>query len=247
MRFWPFLLLLALPALGQGLLLESDLVQTFELAPGEEAVGVLRLRNTGKEPLLLEITLADYREEQGFLPLGEAPRSLGGGGLSPEAGQVLLAPGEARDVAFRVRAPGDLVGTRYAALLLTPAGGSPDGEGAGTQVGLRVVQRYGVLVLVSHGGEPQVVFRGARVGEGRLLLEGVNQGNRHYYPRVSYQVVGPQGVAARGDLGTFLFLPGEPKRLLVPLPSLSPGAYQVVVLLDDGLKAYAVRTRLDVR
>ena len=54
-------------------------------------------------------------------------------------------------------------------------------------------------------------------------------------------------MVASGEQGSFLFLPGEPKRVILSLPSLAPGEYQVVVFLDDGIKAYAVRTRLNVR
>lgn len=252
MRTLLWLLLALAPALAQGFLLESDLVQAFELAPGEEVRAALRLRNAGTEPVAVDLSLADYREGQGFLPLGEAPRSLGPGHLALEETRVVLRPGEVREVGFRVRAPGAYSGTRYAAILVAPApsgGPLPEGQGASAspQVGLRMVQRYGVLVLVSHGGEPQVVFRGAQVVEGRLVLEAVNQGDRHYRPQVRYQVVGPTGVVAAGELGSFLFLPGEPKRILLSLPSLVPGEYQVVVFLDDGIKAYAVRTRLNVR
>lgn len=250
MRWLGILFLLTLvPALSQGFVLESDLVQVFELAPGEEARGVLHLRSTSSEALVVEISLADYREVEGFLPVGEAPRSLGPGNLSLEVGRIVLGPGEVREVAFVVRAPQGYSGTRYTAILLSP--GTPASRGeegdSGAQVTLRLVQRYGVLVLVSHGGEPRLAFTGARVEEGRLWVEALNQGDRYYRPRARYQVVGPSGLATSGELGSFLFLPGEPKRLLVPLPTLAPGEYQVVVLLDDGVKAYAARTRLSVR
>lgn len=247
-RLLLFLGLLLGLALAQGLVVESDLVQALEVPPGGEARGVVRLRNAGQAPLAVSLSLEDYREGQGFMPLGQAPRSLGPGGVRLEATRLLLAPGEVREVGFSVRAPADLVGTRYAALLVTPeAQGPGEGGGAESRVGLQVVQRYAVLVLASHGGEAQVAFTGARFQEGRLLLEAENRGSRHYHPQARYQVVGAGGVVAEGALGTFLFLPGEPKRLLVPLPALSPGEYQVVVLLDDGVKAYAARTRLSVR
>lgn len=249
MRWILFSLLALTLALAQGFLLESDLVQAFELAPGQEAQGVLRLRNTSSEALVVELSLADYREREGFLPLGTAPRSLGPEGLTLGAGQVSLGPGEVREVSFRVRAPQGYSGTRYAAILLAPGRLAPQGGegGPGVQAGLRVVQRYGVLVLVSHGGEPSLAFTGARVEEGRLVVEAVNGGERYYRPQVRYQVVGPSGVAASGELGSLLFLPGEPKRLWVPLPALAPGEYQLVILLDDGVKAYAARTRLSLR
>lgn len=235
-------------AWAQGLLVESDLVQALEVPPGGEARGVVRLRNAGQTPLAVSLSLEDYREDQGFLPLGEAPRSLGPEGVRLEATRLLLAPGEVREVGFQVRAPGNLEGTRYAALLLTPeAAGPAEAGGGGPRVGLQLVQRYAVLVLASHGGEARVVFTGARFAEGRLIFEGENQGSRYYYPQARYQVVGAGGVVAEGALGSFLFLPGEPKRLLVPLPILPPGEYLVVLLLDDGVKAYAARTRLSVR
>ena len=241
---WLLLLVAWATALGQGLILETDLVQAFELEPGAEALGTIRLRNTGTSPLSVELALADYREAQGFLPLGEAPRSLGAGGLVLEETRLLLAPGEVREARFRVRAPSDLKGTRYAAILVTPdaPGGTPSqGE---AQVGIRLVQRYAVLVLASHGGEAHIVWSKARLQEGRILLEGENQGDRYYYPRVRYQVLGSGGVVASQELGTFLFLPQEPKTILFPLPELSPGEYTMVVILDDGVKAYAVRLRL---
>ncbi|WP_105318173.1 hypothetical protein [Thermus tenuipuniceus] len=235
-------------SLAQGLLLESDLVQVLEVPPGGEARGVVRLRNGGQTPLAVSLSLEDYREGQGFLPLGQAPRSLGPEGVRLEATRLLLAPGEAREVGFTVRAPQGLEGTRYVALLLTPEGqGGGQGGGEAARVGLQLVQRYAVLILASHGGEAQIAFTGARFQEGRLFLEAENRGNRYYYPQARYQVVGSGGVVAEGALGTFLFLPGGPKRFPVPLPSLAPGEYQVVVFLDDGAKAYAVRTRLSVR
>ncbi|MEN2983103.1 MAG: hypothetical protein ABDH20_11565 [Thermus sp.] len=246
--FWLAILTTFSLSLAQGLLLESDLVQTFELRPGEEARGAVRLRNAGKTPLTVSLSLGDYREGEGFMGLGEAPRSLGPQGIALETDRVTLLPGESRDVGFRVRFPAGLSGTRYAAILVAPEAEAREEPGEGARVGLRVVQRYAVLVLASYGGEAQVVFTVGQGGEGRSSLEAENLGgSRFYYPRVGYQVVGPGGVVAQGELGTFLFLPGEPKRLSLALPPLSPGEYQAVLFLDDGYKAYAVRAPFSLR
>lgn len=245
--FWLAILTTFSLSLAQGLLLESDLVQTFELRPGEEARGAVRLRNAGKTPLTVSLSLGDYREGEGFMGLGEAPRSLGPQGIALETDRVTLLPGESRDVGFRVRFPAGLSGTRYAAILVAPEAEAREEPGEGARVGLRVVQRYAVLVLASYGGEAQVVFTGAKEVKGGLLFEAENRGSRFYYPRVGYQVVGPGGVVAQGELGTFLFLPGEPKRLSLALPPLSPGEYQAVLFLDDGYKAYAVRAPFSLR
>ncbi len=90
-------------------------------------------------------------------------------------------------------------------------------------------------------------FQKGWVEEGRFFLLGENAGNRYYRPWVRYQVVGTGGVVAEGGLGTYTFLPGNPKTLVVPLPKLAPGSYQLLVFLDDGVKAYAARSRLDLR
>ena len=231
-------------ALGQGVVLEDDLVQELHLAPGQEALLALALRNEGKSPARVRVEVADYREGEGFLPPGTLGRSLAPG-LSPESWEVFLPPGERTVLRVRVRVPGDLEGTRYAYLLLTPeAEEEARAPKEGVSVGVQIVRRYAVLVAVTHGGRPEVRFRESRLEEGRLVFLGENAGSRLYRPRARYQVVGPQGVVAQGELGTFTFLPGNPKSVAVPLPALAPGSYQVLLFLDDGEQAYAVRARL---
>lgn len=246
MRRWAALLGFLGLALAQGLVVEDDLVQALELSPGGEAALALTLRNEGGEALRVRVEVADYREGEGFLPPGTLPRSLANGLVLPTSEVLVPAKGRA-SLRLQVRAPADLEGTRYAYLLLTPEDSAPRGGGDEVAVGVRLVQRYAVLVMASHGGEPAVRFRESRVEEGRLLLFGENQGNRYYRPLVRYQVVGQGGIVAEGSMGTYTFLPENPKVLSVPLPRLSPGGYQVLVFLDDGVKAYAVRARLDLR
>jgi hypothetical protein len=234
---------LGLLAGAQGLVLEDDLVQLFELSPGQEAVASLTLRNTGTAPLAVAVEAADYQEGRGFLPLGEVSYSLGAD-LVLEASRVTLPPGGTAQVRFRLRAPAQLEGTRYAYLLLTPEAPERREEG---NVTLRLVQRYAVLVAVSHGGRPEVRFAEAKVAEGRLYVLGENRGNRLYRPLVRVQVLGKEGVVREANLGQYTFLPGDAKRLVLDLPPLAPGEYAALFLLDDGVYAYALRVRLNVR
>lgn len=247
---WAILLLGLLLGLGfaQGLVLEDDLVQALELAPGQEASLALSLRNEGSRALRVRVEVVDYEEGRGFLPPGTLPRSLAPH-LALATSEVRVPPGGRASLRLTLRAPADLRGTRYAYLLLTPeeAAGGPGQGGSEVAVGLQLVQRYAVLLLASHGGEPQVRFQRGWVEEGRLFLQGENLGDRYYRPHVRYQVVGAGGVVAERELGTYTFLPGNPKTLALPLPKLEPGSYQVLVFLDDGVKAYAVRSRLDLR
>lgn len=247
---WVLGMLLSCAVWGQPLILEGGLLQTFELAPGQQARGVLRLRNAGEAPLRVTLSVADYREQGGFIPLGEAPYSLGVQGVQLELSELLIPAQGLREIGFTVQAPAGLSGTRYAAILLTPevAPRSLGVEGEGTQIALQLVQRYAVLVLVSYGGVPQVLFRNVRFDEpGSLVIEAENRGERYYYPQAQYQIFGAGGVVAQGELGRFVFLPGEPKQILVPLGELAPGEYQLVALFDDVQQPYAVRGRFSVR
>ncbi|WP_347241165.1 hypothetical protein [Thermus sp.] len=240
------LLLVFGAVLAQGLVLEDDLVQALELAPGGEAGLVLSLRNEGPNPLRVRVEVADYREDQGFLPPGSLPQSLAGT-LFLEAPEVVVPPRGRARVGLRVQALSDLEGSRYAYLLLTPEPLSgAQGSGEGVRVGVNLVQRYAVLVAASHGGRPEVRFLEAKREGERLVFLGENRGSRLYRPLVRYQVVGAKGVVAEGYLGTYTFLPQNPKAVPVPLPRLAPGSYLVQLILDDGIYAYAVRARLDL-
>lgn len=239
-------LLLLGDALAQGFLVRSDLLQAYELAPGEEATGEVVLFNPGGDALEVGVELADYSETMGFQPLGTLPRSLGRD-LYLLTQTVVLPPGGEVRLPYRVRAPEGLEGTRYAAILLTPkahAGGEGEGRGEVT-AGVRVVQRYAILVTVSHGGEVNLRFLPSRK-EGEVLVFSIqNVGSRFYRPQVRHRfLLLPEGQVWESPPQTYTFFPGEEKRIRVPLRGLPPGDYQVFLFLDDGVYARAARVSL---
>jgi hypothetical protein len=147
----------------------------FELQPGAEANGDVRLENPGSEPLVVDLTAVDALTAQtggsAFAGEAEAPQGVGAW-VHPEQTRVALDPGQAATVGFTVRPPADVTPGQYLAGLAASAveeeAGTPAALGA-DQAGavLDVRSRYVIAVEVDVPGEwtPSMAVTGAEAME----------------------------------------------------------------------------------
>ena len=216
--------------------LTVDVLELF-VAPGDaDAVRTVRVRNDGAERVQAMVVQEDWeRDADGtnrFLPLGTHTRSCGEHiDVFPRA--IALEPGEAATVRVAVRA-----GTTpcWGVVFLEHRATQPNG---GRQLSYTV--RTGVKVYV----EPTAARRDGELEAITVDTEADSTTQLH----VQFRNTGTSQLAVRGhlevrtaenqvvhrhELPAAPVLPAAARRLSAPMPSLAPGRYLVLVLLDFG-------------
>ncbi len=227
--------------------LVGDLVHAYAVQPGESVEGLVVLSNADDQPQTVRLYLQDYHTDDQGHPVYSAPgRHARSNAEWIALGQstVTVPPGQHLAVPYTVRVPADatLVGTYWSALMVEPVE-AEEGSVAPDRpvVTIRHVWRYAIHVVtdIAGTGEARLAFVRPRLlddgGNLALQVDMVNEGVRWLRPKVWLEIYDQEGrLAARVDGGPARLYPGEVVRQRLRLGSLPPGAYEVLLVADDG-------------
>lgn len=237
--------LVLLPTAGLGSMAVAPLSLRIPAAPGEQGSASFTIRNTGTEPITVNITLHDWwRTPDGrfqILPAGSLERSCAEWVLY-SASSLELAPGEEREVTVKVTVPEDVEGDHWA-LLLVAEEPRPEGEEEGLTSTTRVVVTYAVKILQQDpvNKDLEAEIKGIELVQTsplELRVRFVNTGNAHLITQGTVEIRDIFGEAVRSfSVAPFPSLPGEERVLVLKDTSADPlpeGFYYVIALLDFG-------------
>ncbi len=229
--------------------LDVDELEVFVSSGGRERAASFRVRNTSAAPVTARLTLADWRREVDgtnvFTEAGSVPGTCADRlTLFPQLAS--LAPGESQIV--RVTYTGDSLATMcWAAVMVGVAPSAPTTVGG---AGIAAEIRSAVKVYVAPVAEQRAVrvedidvgMHRPRAGESPADTLGTdviarfqNHGNVQVRAkvRVEYRSAA-DSVVARAEDGDVPMLPGAERLWRTRIPTLAPGRYVVLVVVDFG-------------
>lgn len=208
------------------------------------------MRNAGGEPRVARVYLTGYQS------FADGTTIYGEPGLQPRSNATWLhiVPAEQEIPAggtasfhFIVRVPEDdaLSGTYWSMLMIEPVAPeqlAPPAPGEGrARVGIRTVTRIGIQIAthILGTGRRDLRFAGREIEreEGRvfLRLDLENTGERYLNLAVWVELFDADGVSiGRFDAGRRGLYPGSSARLRADFTGVPPGAYQALVVADNG-------------
>ena len=240
-------------AIGQ-IAIVGDLTHDRESRPGETYAGFFFVRNEGSEPAEVKLYQTDY------MFFSDGSNTYGEPGSVPRSNahwisfslDRMTVPGKGSvRVEFTVNVPGDTAGAALAGSYwsMVMVEGIPKGSMESSlappsrgELGIRQKLRYGIQVAthIAGTGQRSVQFLDARVikqddGERRLQVDIRNTGERWIRPEVYVELFDNNGVS-KGRLPGSLFrmYPGTSVRQRISLPTLPPGDYRAMVVVDAG-------------
>lgn len=246
--FFLALFFFQVPALCAQVQLAGSLVRQVKVAPGNETQGRIIVSNPSDQAQTAKVYLTDYQSfADGTTRYGEA-------GLQPRsnAAWVHLIPREQvvppRGTAsfhYIIRVPEhELTGTYWSMLMVEPVASeklAPPAPAGRSQVGIRTITRTGVHLVTHIGdsGERDLRFISRRLEQEEdrlaLLLELENTGQRYLNLLVWAELFAQDGTSlGRFDAGRRGLYPGSSARLRADLAGVPPGAYQALVVADNG-------------
>lgn len=218
------------------------------VAPGEQGTGTFLVRNTGADPIVVNVTLHDWwRTPEGMfqiLPAGSLERSCAPWILY-SATTLELGPGEEIQVTVQVTVPEDASGDHWALLLVAEKPQPVEERQAeeGLTSTTRVVVTYAVKILQEDpaGASPAAEIRNIQlVAQSPLTLQVryANTGNCHITGQGTVELRDIFGETVRSfTITPFPLLPGEERLVAIedtsgkPLPE---GLYYAIALFDFG-------------
>ena len=230
-------------ALSLGL---SKLEVELEARPGGAYAEVLKVQNSSEEPIEVKIALSDWWFEGGahrFQPVGTEDRSAA---VWTEASKsaLVLGAGETADVEIRgVVPPGTAPGGYYAAVFFQTV----DSRNVGASMSM------GTLVSVVVGAPPDPVVECepasiATAADAVVTMPCQVVGVLHQRLTLKAVVRDASGsVVHRGASPEVRILPGQRRNLVLEVPALEPGTYQIDGLLTGGTRSTRVSSAFAVR
>lgn len=233
-----------------GLFVESRMVETFALEPGQVFAATAIIVNADAEPRAVRAYVTDYLFDASgsnrFDPPGSHARSCGEWVTFAPA-EFVVAPRGRYDLPYEIRVPatGDLRGTYWCALQIEPfereaSDTTPDGTPtAERSLTVRSVVRHAIQLAVDLGGghkNMSIVERSIRRdADGQaLVLDIENTGETWVKPLVWVEVFGADGVkVARKEQQRGVLYPTCSLRQVFAL-DVGPGSYDALVIIDGG-------------
>ncbi len=125
--------------------------QSLTTAPGSTVTTTVTVLTTAATEQQVRADLSDWTfdvsGELRFLPPATIPTSASGW-IALESGDLILAPGETRDVRLEITVPEDAEGTHHAMVFFTVVPPSSDADG----VGVTTTTRVGLTVYITVAG-----------------------------------------------------------------------------------------------
>jgi len=228
----------------------GGLSRRLELGPGEQAEGRVMVRNADERPQVVRVYLTDYQS------LADGRTAYGDPAANPRsnAAWVHLVPQEQEipphstaGFTYLIRVPeaDSLAGTYWSMLMVEPVPKeelTPPAERPGqVRVTLRSVVRTGIHLVtnIRGGGRWDLRFAARELErqDGRvfLRLDLENTGDRALGLTVWAELLDSLGVPlGRFDAERVGMYPGSAARARIDLTGVPPGAYQALVVADNG-------------
>lgn len=233
----------------------GDLTDDRTAAPGQVYEGSITLRNDGSEAAEAKIYLNDYvfscDGSTRYPEPGTTPRS-NASWMTFRPSRVVIQPKGVAVVNYTVAVPGDTAGrpvegSYWSILMLEeiPAG-SPESSlrPAGTRptMGVRQTIRYGLQIAthLAGGGKRVIEFSNPHLtvtpdSARALQVDLTNTGTLWMRPDVTVQIFDRQGTQVAKATGSkYRIYPGTCVKQTIPLPTIPPGEYKVLLVVDAG-------------
>lgn len=251
---------------AQAVWVGGELSPRFEVAPGAVRQGSLQIHNptalSQRVSLYLQDVVQDPTGRSAYTSPGGLDRSLAPW-LELESEELTLAPGESRNVTYRIAVPESVAkpaGTYWTAIMIEPVRDAPverDGGDAASDVarlsfGLRFRHSVVVQADFQDRGERSLAITDASVRaddvgtrSAVLGVNVINRGESAERGNVTLDVYDEHGVlAVRLQRPLPALLPGAGARLEWDLSDLDAGRYQAILLVDTGAgDVYGARYR----
>lgn len=220
----------------------------LDISPGEDGAGAFLVRNTGPEPITVNLSLHDWwRTPEGDFQI-LAPETLDrscAGWMVYSATTLDLAPNEESQVSVQLAVPDDVSGDHWALLLVEeqPQPAEQEQADEGLTNTTRVVVTYAVKILQDDpvNDAPDATIQGIEILDQdplQIRVRFANTGNTHVTTEGTIEVRDIFGDTVRSlKVDPFPALPGEERLLLVEDPSTEPlaeGPYFLIALFDFG-------------
>lgn len=218
------------------------------VAPGEDGAGAFLVRNTGPDPIVVNISLHDWwRTPEGnfqILPAETLDRSCAPW-MVYSSTTVNLAPGEETQISVQLSVPEEVTGDHWALFLVEEQPQPVEEEQAeeGLTNASRIVVTYAVKILQQDllNAAPDASIQGIeliQLNPFELLIHFANTGNAHITTEGTIEIRDIFGETMRSfTVDPFPTLPGEERSFLIHDPSNEPlpeGVYYAIVLFDFG-------------
>jgi|AntAceMinimDraft_16_1070373.scaffolds.fasta_scaffold01796_7 P pilus assembly chaperone PapD len=241
-------LLLLVVVSGWGSMSVAPLSLKLDITPGEDGAGAILVRNTGPDPIIVNLSLHDWwRTPEGDFQilLAETLDRSCAPWMVYSATTVNLAPGEETRVSVQLSVPEDVTGDHWALLLVEEQPQPVEEEQAdeGLTNTTRIVVTYAVKVLQTDpvNDTPDAEIQGIELVEHdpfELLIHFANTGNAHITTEGTIEIRDIFGETVRSFVvDPFPTLPGEERPLRIQDSSgepLAAGTYYAIALLDFG-------------
>jgi len=249
--------------------IESNLVERFNLNPGEEVAGTLVLIGTGEREQTLSIRVRDLIElasEKHYEGLGAFARS-NATWVNGLPSQIRLAPGEKISLPYRLLMPNtqgtaNQAGTYYSVILIEPITQDPflNPENSGKKAeGMNFVLeqrlRYGIQLISDTTqvgtialdfAEPKLIENEQGVGLQAILEHRGSQGIGVNLTLELYDTQGELVASLVQDTARY-FYPQSSQYIYFDLGNLAPGTYDTILIADAGQdNIFGVRYSLEV-
>ncbi len=219
----------------------------LDIPPGEDGAGVFLVRNTGNDPIIVNLSLHDWwRTPEGnfqILAAETLDRSCAPW-MVYSATTVNLAPGEETQISVQLSVPEEATGDHWALFLVEEQPQPVEEEQAeeGLTNTTRVVVTYAVKILQqdSLNAAPDAEIQGVELVQEapfELLIRFANTGNSHITTEGTIEIRDIFGETVRSfAVDPFPTLPGEerPLRIQDSAEPLAAGTYYAIALLDFG-------------
>ncbi len=229
---------------------DGDLIESFNLQPGQVFEGSLVIRNSGSEPQSGRAYITDYLFGASgwnrYDPPGSHERSSGlWTQVSPS--EFVVPGGGEFFLAYSIEVPpvDSLQGSYWCSVIIEPgldvsSNQTTTSDADNPDVALRTVIRHAIQFSVDLGDgarkEVQIVGRSLEAdGEGlKLVLDVENVGDAWVNPLIWAEFFDSEGTRVdRQEQQRGRLYPSCSLRQIFPL-NLAAGAYEVLVIIDDG-------------
>jgi P pilus assembly chaperone PapD len=220
----------------------------LDILPGEDGAGAFLVRNTGPDPIVVNISLHDWwRTPEGNFQilLAETLDRSCAPWMVYSATTLNLAPGEETQISVQLSVPEETTGDHWALLLIEEQPQPVEEEQAeeGLTNTTRIVITYAVKILQkdSLNATPDAAIQGielAQLNPFEMIIYFANTGNAHITTEGTVEIRDIFGETVRSFVvDPFPTLPGEERPLRIQDSStepLSAGTYYAIALLDFG-------------